>query len=73
VHLQLDGETQLAKAMQGLQLIHTLYCNRQYKLVGHLFHGRYKDIRQAPLFALQSRVRRSHRCFKRRSPMCAPS
>jgi len=30
--------------MQGLQQSYTLYFNRKYKLVGHLFQGRYKDI-----------------------------
>lgn len=45
VHLLLEvGETPLAKAMQGLQQSYTLYFNRKYKLVGHLFQGRYKDI-----------------------------
>jgi putative transposase len=34
----------LAKAMQGLQQSYTLYFNRKYKLVGHLFQGRHKDI-----------------------------
>ena len=34
----------LAKIMQGLQQSYTLYFNRKYKLVGHLFQGRYKDI-----------------------------
>lgn len=45
VHLLLEvGKTPLAKAMQGLQQSYTLYFNRKYKLVGHLFQGRYKDI-----------------------------
>jgi putative transposase len=45
VHLLLEVcETPLAKAMQGLQQSYTLYFNRKYKLVGHLFQGRYKDI-----------------------------
>jgi putative transposase len=45
VHLLLEvGETPLAKAMQGLQQSYTLYFNRKYTLVGHLFQGRYKDI-----------------------------
>ena len=30
--------------MQGLQQSYTLYFNRKYTLVGHLFQGRYKDI-----------------------------
>ncbi|MBM2805453.1 MAG: hypothetical protein HW419_3346, partial [Deltaproteobacteria bacterium] len=38
VHLLLEvGETPLAKAMQGLQQSYTLYFNRKYQLVGHLF------------------------------------
>jgi putative transposase len=45
IHLLLEvGETPLAKAMQGLQQSYTLYFNRKYELVGHLFQGRYKDI-----------------------------
>lgn len=45
VHLLLEaGETPLAKVMQGLQQSYTLYFNRKYRLVGHLFQGRYKAI-----------------------------
>jgi REP element-mobilizing transposase RayT len=45
VHLLMQvGKYPLAKIMQGLQQSYTLYFNRKYKLVGHLFQGRYKDI-----------------------------
>lgn len=45
VHLLVEaGEIPLAKVMQGLQQSYTLYFNRKYGLVGHLFQGRYKDI-----------------------------
>jgi putative transposase len=45
VHLLVEvGEVALAKVMQGLQQSYALYFNREYGVVGHLFHGRYKDI-----------------------------
>lgn len=45
VHLLIQvGKYPLAKIMQGLQQSYTVYVNRKYKLVGHLFQGRYKDI-----------------------------
>ena len=45
VHLLMEvGTHSLAKIMQGLQQSYTLYFNRKYNLVGHLFQGRYKDI-----------------------------
>jgi REP element-mobilizing transposase RayT len=45
VHLLLEMERHpLSKIMQGLQQSYTAYFNRKYKLVGHLFQGRYKDI-----------------------------
>lgn len=45
VHLLIEvGKHPLAKIMQGLQQSYALYFNRKYKLVGHLFQGRYKDI-----------------------------
>jgi REP-associated tyrosine transposase len=45
IHLLVEvGKAPLAKIMQGLQQSYTLYFNRKYKLVGHLFQGRYKDI-----------------------------
>ncbi len=44
-HLLMEvGKYPLAKIMQGLQQSYTLYFNRKYKLVGHLFQGRYKAI-----------------------------
>lgn len=43
VHLLMEvGSTPLSKIMQGLQQSYTLYFNRKYRLVGHLFQGRYK-------------------------------
>lgn len=45
VHLLVEARlTPLAKVMQGLQQSYTLYFNRKYGLVGHLFQGRYKAI-----------------------------
>ena len=45
VHLLIEqGETPLAKAMQGLGQSYTGYYNRKYKKSGHLFQGRYKAI-----------------------------
>jgi len=45
VHLLAEaGKVPLAKVMQGLQQSYTLYFNRKYGLVGHLFQGRYKSI-----------------------------
>ena len=45
VHLLLEaGQVPLAKVMQGLQQSYTLYFNRKYNLVGHLFQGRYRAI-----------------------------
>ncbi len=45
VHLLMQvAKYPLAKIMQGLQQSYTLYFNRKYKLVGHLFQGRYKGI-----------------------------
>lgn len=38
------GTTPLSKIMQGLQQTYTLYFNRKYRLVGHLFQGRYKAL-----------------------------
>ncbi len=43
IHLLVEAEaTPLSKIMQGLQQAYTLYFNRKYGLVGHLFQGRYK-------------------------------
>lgn len=45
VHLLIEqGETPLAKAMQGLGQSYTGYYNRKYKKSGHVFQGRYKAI-----------------------------
>jgi REP element-mobilizing transposase RayT len=45
VHLLMEaGTVSLSKVLQGLQQSYTLYFNRKYGLVGHLFQGRYKAI-----------------------------
>lgn len=45
IHLLLEaGPTPLSKIMQGLHQSYTLYFNRRYNLVGHLFQGRYKAL-----------------------------
>ncbi len=45
VHLLIEaGMVPLSKILQGLQQSYTLYFNRKYNLVGHLFQGRYKAI-----------------------------
>lgn len=45
VHLLLEtGPTPLSKIMQGLQQAYALYFNHKYRLVGHLFQGRYKAL-----------------------------
>ncbi len=57
-HLHLLIETQdipLSKIMQGLNQTYTIYFNRRYRTVGHLFQGRYKAIlcdREAYLLGL---------------------
>lgn len=38
------GPSPLSKFMQGLQQSYTLYFQRRYKRVGHVFQGRYKAI-----------------------------
>lgn len=46
-HVHLLIETQdvpLSKILQGLNQSYTMYYNRRYKTVGHLFQGRYKAI-----------------------------
>lgn len=46
-HVHLLIETQdipLSKVMQGLNQTYTMYFNRRYRTVGHLFQGRYKAI-----------------------------
>jgi putative transposase len=46
VHLIIDVENakDLCKAMQGLSLTYTLWFNKKYKKVGHLWQGRYKNM-----------------------------
>ena len=46
-HIHLLVETQknpLSKILQGINQSYTVYFNRKYKTVGHLFQGRYKAI-----------------------------
>ncbi|MDO8282839.1 MAG: transposase [Thermodesulfovibrionia bacterium] len=46
-HLHLLIETQsfpLSKILQGINQSYTMYFNKRYKTVGHLFQGRYKAI-----------------------------
>ena len=45
VHLLIEtGETPLSKVLQGINQSYTLYFNRRYKTIGHLFQGRYRAI-----------------------------
>ena len=45
VHLLIETkEIRLSKILQGVNQRYTLYYNRRYKTVGHLFQGRYKAI-----------------------------
>ena len=45
VHLLIETrETPLSKILQGISQSYTMYFNRKYKTVGHLFQGRYKAI-----------------------------
>jgi hypothetical protein len=49
------GDVRLSKIMQGLNQTYTMYFNRRYRTVGHLFQGRYKAIlcdREAYLLGL---------------------
>jgi len=41
--LFLSNGNQLGKIMQGLNLAYTLWFNKKYKKVGHLWQGRYKS------------------------------
>ncbi len=44
-HLLLEaGKVPLSKIMQGINQSYTMYYNRKYSKVGHLFQGRYKSI-----------------------------
>jgi REP element-mobilizing transposase RayT len=46
VHLLIEtGAVGLSKIMQGIQFSYTQRYNRRYRVVGHLFQGRYKAIR----------------------------
>ena len=45
IHLLMETErTPLSKIQQGINQSYTIYFNRRYKMVGHLFQGRYKAI-----------------------------
>ena len=45
VHLLIETrETPLSKILQGINQSYTMYSNRKYRTVGHLFQGRYKAI-----------------------------
>jgi len=45
VHLLIEsGDVPLSKVMQGVNQTYTMYFNRRYRTVGHLFQGRYKAI-----------------------------
>jgi len=56
VHLLVETQdTPLSKILQGINQSYTMYFNRKYETVGHLFQGRYKAIlcdRDAYLLAL---------------------
>lgn len=45
VHVLIEMQkTPLSKILQGINQSYTMYFNRKYKTVGHLFQGRYKAI-----------------------------
>ncbi len=45
VHLLMETQkTPLSKILQGINQSYTMYFNRKYETVGHLFQGRYKAI-----------------------------
>jgi len=45
VHLLIEtGRIPLSKILQGINQSYTIYFNRKYRTVGHLFQGRYKAI-----------------------------
>lgn len=45
VHLLIEtGDVPLSKVLQGINQTYTMYFNRRYRTVGHLFQGRYKAI-----------------------------
>ncbi len=45
VHMLIEtGKAPLSKILQGISQSYTIYYNRKYRTVGHLFQGRYKAI-----------------------------
>jgi len=40
--IKLGEKTHVSKFMQGLGISYTLYINKRYRLVGHVFQGRYQ-------------------------------
>lgn len=45
VHLLIEtGKVPLSKILQGINQTYTIYYNKKYQTVGHLFQGRYKAI-----------------------------
>ena len=45
IHLLIEtGKAPLSKILQGINQSYTVYYNRKYRTVGHLFQGRYKAI-----------------------------
>ncbi|MHB8843975.1 MAG: transposase [Nitrospirota bacterium] len=63
VHLLIETEDiPLSKVMQGVNQTYTMYFNRKYRTVGHLFQGRYKAIlcdRDAYLLGLVQYIHRN--------------
>ena len=63
VHLLIEtGDIPLSKVMQGVNQTYTMYFNRRYRTVGHLFQGRYKAIlcdRDAYLLALLNYIHKN--------------
>ncbi len=44
VHIQLQtNETEISTIMHYINMAYTVYFNRKYELVGHLFQGRYRS------------------------------
>ena len=60
LHLLIEtGKVPLSKILQGINQSCTIYFNRKYKTVGHLFQGRYKSIlcdRDAYLISLMKYI-----------------
>lgn len=60
IHLLIEtGKFPLSKILQGINQSYTMYFNRKYKTVGHLFQGRYKSIlcdRDAYLISLMKYI-----------------